>query len=345
MTTSAGPWPRFWQPMPPAKSRYVRPSSAVILAPSARSTTIGGAETACDTYRSRAARTSVPSEVVMCQASHIKDPPEDGRQRATDGAVSRRRRRLRLPRHGALPRARSQGRGGSRPRPAQGDRRRRARLRHPAGHPRHRPRPVSDRLRARGAAGRAGVRRRADLLPHQRRHAGQPRAVPCPGAARRADRGPAQLARLDRRRARAERRAAELRGARVRRRAGHHPLRDARCAGARAARRARRRGRVPRLAHLLRHGGRHRGAGGGGARRRRAAGGRPVVGPALRLQRGAAADRAVAGRRRHAHQHAQDRGVADAERDAAHRRQRAGRRRARSAARCGCCARPARRRC
>ena len=51
---------------------------------------------------------------------------QDGGQRAADGAVPGRRRRLRVPRHGALPRARPQGRAGRRPRPAQGDRRRRA---------------------------------------------------------------------------------------------------------------------------------------------------------------------------------------------------------------------------
>ena len=84
---------------------------------------------------------------------------------------------------------------------------------------------------------------------------------------------------------------------------------------------------------------------GGRAPRRRAARRRPVVGPALRLQRRAAADRALAGRGRDAHEHAQDRRLADAERDAARRRQRPRRRRRGRRARCGCCARPARRRC
>ena len=46
--------------MPPAKSMYERPSSASIRAPSAPTTTSGGAVTAADTYRSRAARTSLP---------------------------------------------------------------------------------------------------------------------------------------------------------------------------------------------------------------------------------------------------------------------------------------------
>src|ERR671925_616328 len=46
------------------------------------------------------------------------------------------------------------------------------------------------------------------------------------------------------------------------------------------------------------------------------------LGAALRVQRGAAADRSVTGRRRDAHEHTQDRGVFDAERDAAHLRER-----------------------
>ena len=95
-------------------------------------------------------------------------------------------------------------------------------------------------------------------------------------------------------------------------------------AGARggAARRAGREGGVHRVADVLRHGRRRRRLRRGRAPRRRAARRRPVVGPALRLPRRTAADRAVAGRRRDAHEHAQDRGLADAERDAAHRRQR-----------------------
>ena len=161
---------------------------------------------------------------------------------------------------------------------------------------------------------------RADVLPHQRRDAGQPRAVPGARAARHANRRPAQLARLDRRRPGAQRRAAELRGARVRRRAGHHPLRDARrararrCADAPDARAAfivspTYYGMAADIAGLR----------AGRARRRRAAGRRPVVGSALRLQRRAAADRALPGRRRDAHEHAQDRRLADPERDAARR--------------------------
>ena len=101
-----------------------------------------------------------------------------------------------------------------------------------------------------------------------------------------ADRRPAQLARVDRRRARAERRDPELRRARVRRRARHHALRHARRRSRRRC--ARRRTRAPRsssrrpttawpptspgcaeVAHA----------------RRRAARRRPVLGPALRLPR------------------------------------------------------------
>ena len=44
--------------------------------------------------------------------------------------------------------------------------------------------PVADALRARRGAGRRGLRRRAHVVPDQRRDAGQPRAVPRAGAAR-----------------------------------------------------------------------------------------------------------------------------------------------------------------
>ena len=69
------------------------------------------------------------------------------------------------------------------------------------------------------------------VVPDQRRHAGQPRAVPRARAARRAGRRAAQLPRLARRRARALRRRAGLRRARVRRRARHGPRRHAGRAG------------------------------------------------------------------------------------------------------------------
>ena len=51
--TAAGrPWPVFWQPSPPAKSMYSRPSIQT-RAPSARSTTNGGVDTPRATYRCR----------------------------------------------------------------------------------------------------------------------------------------------------------------------------------------------------------------------------------------------------------------------------------------------------
>ena len=89
-------------------------------------------------------------------------------------------------------------------------------------------------------------------------------------------------------------------------------------------RRAGRAGRVHRLADLLRDGRRRRGLRRGLPRARRAAGRRPGVGPALRLPPRPAAQRAGAGRRRRAHEHAQDRRLADPERDAARRGRRAG---------------------
>ncbi len=44
-TTGAKRWPVFWQPMPPAKSMKVRPSTSVTRAPSACETTSRGVET------------------------------------------------------------------------------------------------------------------------------------------------------------------------------------------------------------------------------------------------------------------------------------------------------------
>ena len=152
--------------------------------------------------------------------------------RAAGRALPRRRDRLRDPRSRALPRARPQGRPGRRPRPALRPRRPRAVARHPAGHLGRRPRAVADALRGGRAPRRRGPRRRADVVPDQRRDAGQPRAVPGARAARRARRRPAQLARLARRRARALRRRARLRAARVRRGAGHGARRRAGRAGA-----------------------------------------------------------------------------------------------------------------
>ncbi len=55
-TTGANRCPVFWQPMPPAKSMNVRPSTSVTRAPSACETTSFGIETPALTYRDRSAR-------------------------------------------------------------------------------------------------------------------------------------------------------------------------------------------------------------------------------------------------------------------------------------------------
>ena len=67
---------------------------------------------------------------------------------------------------------------GRRPGPARRARRAGAGARRPAGHRGHRRRPLADAVRARRAARRRGLRRGAHVVPDQRRHAGQPRAVP-----------------------------------------------------------------------------------------------------------------------------------------------------------------------
>ena len=138
----------------------------------------------------------------------------------------------------------------------------------------------------------------------------------------RARRRAAQLARLDRRRPRALRRPAVVRRAGLRHRARHGARRHAR--GVRRGAGARPRGPrgVRRLADLLRHGRRRRGAREVAHARGVAARRRPVLGPALRLPPDAARQRAVARRRRRADQHAQDRRLAHPVRDAAHRRHR-----------------------
>ncbi len=169
--------------------------------------------------------------------------------------------------------------------------------------------PVADALRAGRAARRRGLRRDAHVVPDQRRDAGQPRALPGARAARRTRRRAAQLARVGRRRAGAVSGGvpafvapeydAELRhGARRRRRRRS----QAALAGAPDARAAfivspTYYGMAADVAGCaeVAH------AAGVAARRR------PVLGPALRLPRGAAAERAGARRRRGAHEHAQDR--------------------------------------
>ena len=88
--------------------------------------------------------------------------------------------------------------------------------RHPAGHRGHRPRAGADALRARRAAGRRGARRRAHVVPHQRRHPGQPRALPRARPLGARARRAAQLARVRDRRPRALGRAPDVRRAGVR---------------------------------------------------------------------------------------------------------------------------------
>ena len=198
--------------------------------------------------------------------------------------------------------------------------------RHPAGHLRDRPRARADPVPARRAARRRGLRRRALVVPHQRRDAGQPRALPRARAARRAGRRAAQLARVGDRRARALRRRARVRRARVRARSSAWPTasRRRRCATA-LERDARARARL-------------------GSSRRPTTAWRPTsraaprsaTPPACRsssTRRGArtsastrpAAERAAAGRRRGAHLDAQDRRLAHAVGDAARRADRADR--------------------
>ena len=189
---------------------------------------------------------------------------------------------------GPLPRPRPQGRPGRRPRPALRARRPRAGARHPAGHPRASTSGPRRRPTSAPSARRRGLRRRAHVVPDQRRDAGQPRAVPGAGAARRARRRAAQLARLARRRARAL-----AAGCRPSSRPSTTPS-SGMAHGVDAGRAARRAGRdaadaprgVHRLADLLRDGGRRRGLRRGRPRRGRAARRRPVVGPALRLPPG-----------------------------------------------------------
>ena len=100
---------------------------------------------------------------------------------------------------------------------------------------------------------------RALVVPDQRRHAGQPRAVPGARAARRARRRAAQLARVDRRRARAQRRPARRssRPSTTRELGMAHGVTPEALA-ARAGRRPAGPRRVHRLADLLRHGRRRR---------------------------------------------------------------------------------------
>ena len=257
-------------------------------------------------------------------------------------AVPRRGDRLRHPRPRALPRPRPQGRPGRRPRAALRARRPRAvrstsRRTSTASTSARRRRPYE-----RGRAPRRrGPRRGAHVVPDQRRHAGQPRAVPRAGAARHARRRPAQLARLAGRRARALGRRAGLR-----RRPSTTPSWAWRTASSRPRCATRWRG-APDAAAAFIVSPTYYGMAAdvaGCAEVAHAAGvpldRRPGLGPALRLPRGAAAQRARAGRRRRAHEHAQDRRLADPERDAPRRGTATASTPRRSAARSGWCARP-----
>ena len=214
-----------------------------------------------------------------------------------------------------------QGRAGRRPGRAQGDRRRRAGGRRAAGHPRDRPRAVADAVRARRAARRRGVRRRALVVPHERRDPGQPRALPRARAAR--ARGSSPSATRTRRSSTASSSAAGSR-------ASSRPSTTRSSASRTASRRtrsrprcARRRTRAPRSSSR-RPTTAWRPTSPGSPRSPTRAGVPLVVdqswGPHFGFHEHAAADRALAGRRRDAHEHAQDRRLADAERDAARRR-------------------------
>ena len=247
----------------------------------------------------------------------------------------------------ALSRARAQGRRGRRSRPAPRARRAarccstsRRTSRGSTSGPSPTPYERAEQLAA------DGIRGRAHLVPHQRRDAGQPRAVPGAGAARRAGSDPAQLAREPDRRARAERRHGELRGARVRRRAGDGARRHAGGARARARRTPRRRARRsssrPTYYGMA--------ADVGGLRRGRAPRRRARLSSTARGARTSAFTRAArvaaAPRRgRDDRLDAQDRRQPHAVGDAALSRTATGSTSARSLAPCGWCARRARARC
>ena len=253
---------------------------------------------------------------------------------------------LRLPRLRALPRPRPQGRPGRRPGAAPRARRAGAGDRRAAGHPGHRRRPVADALRARRAARRRGLRRAPLVVPDERRDAGQPRAVPRARAAR-GDRSSCSATRTPRSSTGSCSAAGcpafvapeydpELGMA-------HGVTPEALAAALAAAPAA----RAAFIVSPTYYGmaadvaGCAQVAHDAGVPLDR----RPVVGPAPRLPRRAAAERAGAGRRRRADEHAQARRLADPERDAAHRRRATGSTRSRSRAPCGSCARRARARC
>ena len=165
------------------------------------------------------------------------------------------------------------------------------------------------------------------VVPHERRDAGQPRTVPRARAARGARRRAAQLARLGRRRARPERRRADLRRARVRPRARHGARRHA--GVARGGARARPRARAQRSSSRRRTTACRPTS--PAAPRSRTRAGVPLVvdqswGAHFGFHPALPAERAGARRRRGAHEHAQARRLAHAERDPAPRPRRPHRR-------------------
>ena len=212
---------------------------------------------------------------------------------------------------------------------------RRAAARRPAGHPRRRRRPVADAVRARRAARRRGLRRA--------RARGSSRTARRRATMRSASRSPRSARRVV---AQRNSHASVVDGL-VLSAAGvptfvapeydagarHGARRHA--GGARAPRSTRTPGRargVHRLADVLRHGRRRRRA----ARRSRTPRASPLVvdqswGAHFGFHPDLPAERAAARRRRRPHEHAQDRRLADAERDAARRPGRPGGRRRRVA--------------
>ena len=208
-------------------------------------------------------------------------------------------------------------RAGRRDRPAQ---------RHPLDHRRGRHRPPADAVRAGAAVGGRGLEGTKNLVPDQRRFAGEPHDLPGARARGRARGRAAQRPLLGDRRPGPQRDEAELRRAGARSRARHRPLFDAGLAG-RDARGDTRRGRGDgRLAHLLRRLRRHRRPGGGRPPPRRAAGGRRGLGRPSALPPRPAPRRARGGRRPGRLLDPQDRRQPDAGGDAPSGGRRPGRR-------------------
>ncbi len=166
----------------------------------------------------------------------------------------------------------------------------------------------------------------AQLVPDQRRLAGQPRHLSRAGAHGGGGGGAAQRPLEHDRRLRAGRAAAHLRRARAGRGAVDRTLPRPRGARPRARRHAGSRGRAGGLSHILRRGRRRGRAGRGRPLPRRAACGRRGLGRAPRLPRGPSDSRARARRRPGDLEHAQDRRQPHPIRDAAPRPRRPARR-------------------